>query len=184
MNITYKIATGEDAELIKNLINEMYGIEYEKREIKSIATAIENKTEIYLLAYLDNKCVGFSGASLNNDYYAEIITPDIAVLDYIYSKTFQVSFGLISNLLNSLVNLGVKSAIIQVQTYNDQRFFHYALSDKNIIKSSPIESKGKIYEDQILKVENLNKVAKMSFRELMKKAHNYSIEEKCSKNVL
>lgn len=178
MNIEYKIATSEDAELIKKLINEMYGIEYEKRDNKEIAASIDNKTEIYILAYLDNNCVGFSGASLNNDYYADIITPDIAVLDYIYSKNISSSYELISKLLNALVKMGVKSAIMQVQTYNKQRFFHYALSDKNIIKSSPIESKGKLYEDQILKIEDLSKIASIPLRDLMQKAHNYKLEEK------
>ena len=62
MKIKYKIATVDDAELIKNLINEMYGIEYETRENIDIASAINKKTEIYILAYLDNECVGFSGA--------------------------------------------------------------------------------------------------------------------------
>ena len=118
---------------------------------------------------------------LNNDYYADIITPDIAVLDYIYSKNVNASFKLISTLIKELVKIGVNSAIIQVQTFNKQRFFHYALSDKNIIKTSPVEYKGKMYEDQILKIENLSKVSNISFRELIKKAHNYNSEEKTNK---
>ena len=62
---------------------------------------------------------------------------------------------------------------MQVQTYNKQRFFHYALSDKNIIKTTPIENKGQIYEDQILLIEDLEKTFNMTFREIIHKAHNY-----------
>ena len=180
----FKIATNQDAQVIKDLINQMYGIEYEVRENAKIVQAIDSKTEIYVLAYSDDKCIGFSGASLNNDYYADIITPDIAVIDYIYvdenARSLSVSFELISGLLKELVNTGVKSAIMQVQTFNKQRFFHYALSDKNIIKSTTLEKNGQPYDDQILLIEDLNKVADMSIRELMIKAHKYSIEDKAT----
>lgn len=178
----YKKATMQDAQTIKNLINQMYGIEYEVRDNTEIAQAIDNKTEIYILAYADDKCIGFSGASLNNDYYADIITPNIAVIDYIYTnenaRNLTASFELISKLLKELVNLGVKQAIMQVQTFNKQRFFHYAMSDKNIIKSTTLENNGRNYDDQILLIEDLNKVANMSIRELMLKAHKYTIEDK------
>lgn len=160
----------------------MYGIEYEVRENGKIAEAIDNKTEIYVLAYANDKCIGFSGASLNNDYYADIIKPDVAVIDYIYTdenaRNLNVSFELISQLLKKLANMGVKQAIMQVQTFNKQRFFHYALSDKNIIKSTPLERNGQPYDDQILLIKDLNKIANMSIRELMLKAHKYSIEDK------
>ena len=181
-NIKFKIATKQDAQIIKNLINQMYGIEYEVRDNTEIAQAIDNKTEIYILAYVDDKCIGFSGASLNNDYYADIITPDIAIIDYIYtdenSRNISVSFELIALLLKELVNMGVKQSIMQVQTFNKQRFFHYALSDKNIIKATTLEKNGQNYDDQILLIEDLNKVANMSLRELMLKAHKYSVDEK------
>ena len=97
---------------------------------------------------------------MNNDYYSDIITPDVAVIDYIYTyknyRNINISFKLISKLLNELVNINVNQAIMQVQTYNKQRFFHYALSDKNILKSSTIEANGKKYEDQILLIQDLN----------------------------
>jgi len=177
----FRLATNQDAQIVKDLTNKMYGIEYEVRGNCKIADAINNKTEIYVLAYSENKCIGFSGASLNNDYYADIITPDIAVIDYIYvdenARNLSVSFELISRLLKELVNIGVKSAIMQVQTFNKQRFFHYALSDKNIIKSTTEERNEQTYVDQILLIEDLNKVANMSIRELMVKAHKYAIEE-------
>lgn len=178
----FRLATNKDCKIVKDLINKMYGIEYEVRENYKIAEAIDNKTEIYILAYNGDKCIGFSGASLNNDYYADIITHDIAVIDYIYvnedERNLSVSFELISKLLTELVDLSVKQAIMQVQTFNKQRFFHYALSDKNIIKSTTLERNGQSYEDQILLIEDLNKVANMSLRELMIKAHKYSIEDK------
>ena len=181
-NFNFKIATNQDVQTIKDLINQMYGIEYEIRDNIKIAEAIDKKTEIYILAYVNDKCIGFSGASLNNDYYADIITPDIAVIDYIYTdenaRNLTVSFELISKLLKELVNMGVKQAIMQVQTFNKQRFFHYALSDKNIIKSTILERNGQTYDDQILLIEDLIKVADMSVRELMLKAHKYSVEEK------
>lgn len=178
----FKVATKQETQIVKDLINKMYGIEYEVRENDKIAEAIDNKTEIYILAYKDDKCIGFSGASLNNDYYKDIITPDIAVIDYIYvdedERNFGVSFELISKLLTELVGLGVKQAIMQVQTFNKQRFFHYALSDKNIIKSTILERNGQVYDDQILLIEDLNTVANMSLRELMIKAYKYSVEDK------
>lgn len=177
-NFNFKIATNQDVQTVKYLINQMYGIEYEIRDNIKIAEAIDKKTEIYILAYVDDKCIGFSGASLNNDYYADIITPNIAVIDYIYidenARNLTVSFELISKLLKELVNMGVKQAIMQVQTFNKQRFFHYALSDKNIIKSTILEKDGKTYNDQILLIEDLNKVADMSIRELMLKTYEYS----------
>lgn len=176
----FRLATNTDCEIVKDMINKMYGMEYEVRDNLQIANAIDNKTEVYILAHDEDKCVGFSGASLNNDYYADIITPDIAVIDYIYTlevKDISVSAELIFRLLAALVNMGVTKAIMQVQTHNKQRFFHYALSDKNIIKSSPIESKGKMYDDQILLIEDLNKTANMSVRELMIKSYKYSKSE-------
>ena len=181
-NFKFKIGTNKEVQTIKNLINQMYGVEYEVRECLEIAKAIENKTEIYVLAYDEEKCIGFSGASLNNNYYADVITSDVAVIDYIYtdekSRNVGVSFELISKLLKELVNMGVRKAIMQVQTFNKQRFFHYALSNKNIIKSTPQENNGKSYDDQILLIEDLNKIANMSIRQLMIKAHKYSAEEK------
>ena len=177
-----KLATAKDAETVKDLINKMYRSEYEIRDIEKISQAIEEKTEIYILAYKDDACFGFSGASINNDYYKDIISPDIAVIDYIYtcenSRDVIASFELISELLKTLAKMGVKQAIMQVQTYNKQRFFHYALSNKNIIKTTPIEANGKMYEDQILLIEDVNEVSKISIRELMKIAHKYSVEDK------
>lgn len=181
METLYKFATSGDAQIVKKLINEMYGIEYEVRDIEKIAEAIDNKTEIYLLAYRDNKIIGFSGASLNNDYYADIISRDVAVVDYIYidkkSGDVGISFQLIRLLLKELVQMGVQKAIMQVQTYNKQRFFHYALSDKNIIQTSTIESNGKTFEDQILLIEDLKRVSNLSLKDLMLKAYKYKQEE-------
>ena len=178
----YKNATGEDAETVKNLINQMYRSEYEVRDNSEIAKAIEIGKEIYVLAFFNNECVGFPGASLDNDYYADIITPDIAVIDYIYTikeaRNVALSFGLISKLLSKLVSMKVKSAIMQVQTFNKQRFFHYGLSDKNIIKSTHREEGGKNYYDQILLISDLEKIAKLTLSELKEKAIKYLREER------
>lgn len=86
MAYMFKIAEAEDSEIIKELINKMYGTTYETRENEEISKAIKDKNEIYMLAYDGDCCMGFSGASLNNDYYADVITPDIAVIDYIYFR--------------------------------------------------------------------------------------------------
>lgn len=182
MSVSYKLATNQDSQLVKDIINQMYGSEYEKRENKDIGKAIDDKKEIYILAYENGKCIGFSGASLNNDCYSDIITPDVAVIDYIFvskdARDISVSFSLISNIIEILIIMNVKQAIMQVQTYNKQRFFHYALSDKKIIKSTTIEIKGQVYEDQILLIEDLSKIKNMSIRDLMIKAHKYSIGDK------
>ena len=176
----FKIARGKDSCLVKNLINQMYGIEYETRCDNDISVAINNKTEIYILAYVDDKCIGFSGASLNNEYYSDIISSDVAVIDYIYVdenlRDINISFELISQLLKELVNMGVKQAIMQVQTFNKQRFFHYALSEKNVIKSTTLERNGQTYYDQILLIEDLVKVSKITFKELISKAYKYKVQ--------
>ena len=177
----YRLAINRDGQIIKDLVNQMYGIEYEVRDNLEISEAINNRTEVYVLAYLDNEVIGFSGASLNNDYYADIITPDVAVIDYIYTKEdnrdVNVSFELISLLLKELVNMNVKQAIMQVQTFNKQRFFHYALSDKNIIKSTTLERNGQTYNDEILLIKDLKKVSNITIRDLMVKAYKYSKEK-------
>ena len=84
-------------------------------------------------------------------------------------------YGIILKVVfNKLIKLGINSAHLQVQTYNKQRFLHYALSDKNIIKEEDVEWKGVIYKDQILLIENLQSVVNLSLKELIKKAHLYS----------
>lgn len=88
-------------------------------------------------------------------------------------RNIAVSFELIVRLVNKLLENGTKKAIMQVQTYNKQRFFHYALSDKNIIKTTPIEKDGEIYEDQILLIDDLNKIANMTLKTLMLKARTF-----------
>ena len=176
-DIIFKFATENDTQTIKDIVNKMYGIEYETRDTKKIAEAIKNKTEIYVLAHKDDNCIGFCGSSINNDYYKDIISPDVAVIDYIYvdkkHRNFFLSFELISTLFKELVKNGTKQAIMQVQTYNPQRFLHYALSNKNIIKSTPVEVKGRIYEDQILLIEDLEKALNTKPRELIIKAYNF-----------
>ena len=66
-DLQIKIATTEDAELVKNLINEMYGIEYEKRSNEDFSRVIKNKEQIFVVATLSNEIVGFAGASTNSE---------------------------------------------------------------------------------------------------------------------
>ena len=180
-NFTLRTANGSDAEALMKLINEMYGLEYEKRDESEFTEEINSKNEIYIMAYQGDECVGFSGASINNSYYADLVNPDVAVIDYIYTKedsrSIKVAYELLMRLLNELISVGIKSAIMEVQTFNKQRFFHYALSDKDIIKSSERENKKGKYEDQILLIKDIRKVATFSMRELMSKAVEYFKEE-------
>lgn len=179
--IIIKHANENDAYIVKNLINQMYCSEYEMRSILEISQAIKNKTEFYVFAYMNEQIAGFAGASINNDYYKDVISPDVAVIDYIYitenNTSISTSFNLISELINCLIKNGVKQSIMQVQTFNKQRFLHYALSDKNIIKSTPIENRGKMFEDQILLIEDLNAVANLSMMDIMRKAHAFKTAE-------
>lgn len=178
--INFILAQPSEAKVIKELVNEMYGIAYETRSEEEIALAIESKNEIYILAKT-SEVVGFCGASLNNTYYSDIITPDIAVIDYIYIKKqnrgFTLAYKLLTSLVNCLVEQGTKKAIMQVQTFNKQRFFHYALSDKNIIKNTLVENGNKSYFDQILLIENLNSLQHLTMKELMEKVIKYTKEE-------
>lgn len=61
MAYMFKIAEAEDSEIIKELINKMYGTTYETRENEEISKAIKDKNEIYMLAYDGDCCMGFSG---------------------------------------------------------------------------------------------------------------------------
>jgi hypothetical protein len=78
----------------------------------------------------------------------------------------------LSSPFKQLIDNGYNQAILQVQTFNKQRFLHYALSDKNIIKSFPNEYK-QGFEDQILLINDLSKVYNLNFFELLKKIKKY-----------
>lgn len=170
-------ATSKDAKIIKNIVNEMYGCEYEIRSLQEIGRKIDSCEEIYILAFLNEECVGFAGATINNDEYKEKYGYG-TVIDYIYVKeTFRgldLAHDLIKTLFKDLVVKGTTSVIMQTQTYNKQRFLHYALSNKNIISSeSLISSKGVAYDDQILLIEDLKTILNISIKDLMKKAFEY-----------
>ena len=179
-SIVIKTATEKNSSVIKELINKMYGIEYETRHSKELANAIKNNLEFYTLAIINNKVIGFAGASKNKEYL-DVAPDSVCVLDYIYIEESQrdliTSYNLIKNLLKQLLDAGFSQAIIQVQTFNKQRFLHYALSDKNIIKSFPNTYK-QGYEDQILLIEDLNNVYNLTFKELLDKCKNYIEETK------
>lgn len=167
-----RLAKNVDAENIKNMINEMYGLEYEIRKLYEIQKAIEMKSEIYIIAEQEGSLIGFSGASIKTGR---------CVIDYIYVKDnhrgLLVAYELIMRLLKELVAVGIKSAELQVQTFNKQRFFHYALANKNIISSIYCSIDGREYYDQVLLIENLKNVSEMSAKELMAKAVKFKQEE-------
>lgn len=182
MNSLILVAKGKDAAIIKQLINEMYGSEYEKREISQIEESIENRREIYTLAFEDDLLIGFAGASTQSEEYLDVTQEVRTVIDYVYIKKsyrgFIYAYKLIKKLVAELVDNQINSAIMQVQTYNKQRFFHYALSDKNIIKCTKCSSKGKDYEDQILLIKDLKKVLQMDMKDILTKVEEYKTIEK------
>ena len=162
----------DDAQIIKNLVNEMYGIEYEKRKCDEIAKRIEENAEIYILALLENEIVGFAGATVNYEEYKSRYGYG-TVIDYVYVKDLFrglfVAYHIMKNLLNEIISLGINSAIMQVQTFNKQRYLHYALSDKNIISTTICESRGQIYEDQILLIADLKEAVRISIKEIVRR---------------
>jgi len=174
-NIEIKIATQKDSKNIKKLINKMYGIEYETRNLEDIGLSIKNRLEFYTLAYFDDQIIGFAGASKNKNYL-DIAPYSVAIIDYIYvdedKRDLITSYKLIKNLLKLLIENGYSQALLQVQTFNKQRFLHYALSDKNIIKSFPNTYK-EGYEDQILLINDLNSVYNQTFKELLNRCKKY-----------
>jgi len=159
--------------LVKLMINEMYGFEYETREVDQIQNAINQGLEVYNLAFDADICVGFSGATINDK--------DNATIEYIYVKKSNrgivFAYNLIIDLVKQLIACEVKKAKMQVQTYNKQRFLHYALSDKNIIEQVALERNGEKYLDQILLIEDIESVLRLSIREFMIKASQYKKEE-------
>ena len=153
----------------------MYGIEYETRSIDKICEAIANKLEFYTLAYFNNQIIGFAGASKNKDYLD--ITPNtVAVIDYIYieesNRDLITAYNLIKSLFKQLIDNGFSQALLQVQTFNKQRFLHYALSDKNIIKEFPCSYR-EGSNDQILLIKDIKTVYKQTLAELLKKCKGY-----------
>jgi len=175
-----KIATEQNASIIKILINKMYGIEYETRSIDKICEAIANKLEFYTLAYFDNQIIGFAGASKNKDYL-DVAQNSVAVIDYIYieesNRDLITAYSLIKSLFKQLIDNGFTQALLQVQTFNKQRFLHYALSDKNIIKEFPCSYR-EGFNDQILLINDLTNVYNLSLKELYNKCSKYIKETK------
>ena len=181
-NLNIKIATRENAEMIKNFINEMYGIEYEKRSNAEFGDVISNKEQIFVFAVLDDEVVGFAGASTRSEEYLSITKDVQTVIEYVYVKEnnrgFVVAYELMKSLIQELINCNIDSALMQVQTFNKQRYLHYALSDKNIIKSTYTENYGKKYYDEILLIKDLKSVLKTSIKEFLIKVHKFSVEDK------
>lgn len=179
-NIQIKNATEKDSKLIKEWINKMYGSEYEKRILSDIEQSIHKKDEFYTIAYSNSKIIGFTGASKNKEYL-DIMPNSVAVIDYIYieksNRNLITSYNLIKSLFKLLLDNGYTQALLQVQTFNKQRFLHYALSDKNIIKAFPNEFKSE-HEDQILLIKDLKKIYNLTLSELFNKCKKYITETK------
>ena len=73
--------------------------------------------------------------------------------------------------------MGVMQAIMQVQTFNKQRYFHYALSNKNIIKTATLQSNGKTYQDQILLIDDLKATSNISIKDIITKAIHFKKQD-------
>ena len=163
-----KIAEEKDTEIIKAIINEMYGFEYEKRELQDIQLRIKDRSEIYVLGFDKGECVGFAGCSFKDKE---------VTIDYIYMKkefrNFFNAYEILISLFKEINKEGMNQAYLQVQTYNKQRFLHYAIAAKTIVKEEDIESRGKIYKDQILIIKDIKKLIDMPIRELLNKVKQY-----------
>lgn len=176
MKVKIKRAKPQDSSIVRSLINEMYGFEYEVRSEQEIANSIKSADEIYILSYLDDVCIGFAGATVNHEEYKQKYGYG-SVIDYIYVKEkfrgAQTAYNLIMGIIKQLVSLNINEAVMQVQTFNKQRYLHYALSDKNIINSEVCKRKGDEYEDQILLIKDLKSVQTLTLKQLMQKIVNY-----------
>ena len=174
-------AGAEDAQIIKDLINEMYGIEYEQRDCETIGKIVEKCEQVYVLVYQNDKVIGFAGATINSDEYVEFCNQTNTVIEYVYVKEknrdFLVAYELMKKLLEELIQLGRTKAIMQVQTFNKERFLHYALSDKNIINSFAAKRNEVEYEEQILLINDINECLKLSMRDYMKKTLLYAKQD-------
>lgn len=175
------VATPSDAFCIKQMINQMYGFEYETCTVLELGEVIQQQNQIYVLAKQGQNIIGFAGATTNSTEYANITNKTKTVIEYIYiiptCRNFFVAFELAKKLLTCLVEIQKTSAILQVQTFNKQRFFHYALCDKNIIHSKCCQTKtGKIYHDQILLVDDITTTCKQTANQFMKKVKKYKSE--------
>lgn len=172
------VATKKDAVHIKQMINQMYGFEYETRTPDEIAQAIEKCHQVYVLAKQGDDIIGFAGATTNSTEYQKITTQTQTVIEYIYTipscRNFFVAFFLTQKLIEYLVQLQQTCAIMQVQTFNKQRFFHYALCDNNIINSTSCKTQsGKCYQDQILLINDLKSVIQQTPKQFMKKVQKH-----------
>ena len=79
------VATKKDAVHIKQMINQMYGFEYETRTPDEIAQAIEKCHQVYVLAKQGDDIIGFAGATTNSTEYQKITTQTQTVIEYIYT---------------------------------------------------------------------------------------------------
>lgn len=179
--IEIKVATNKDSEAIKNLINEMYGFEYETRTNEELSKPIESKDQVFVLVYVENKLIGFAGATTNSEEYLEFSDQTKTVIEYIYVKEdnrdFLCAYKLMKTLLKELTKQGINKAIMQVQTFNKERFLHYALSDKNIIHSYVAKRNNEEYEEQILLIDDIQNCLELTMREYMKKTLIYAKQD-------
>ena len=172
------IVKPSEANIIKQMINQMYGFEYEVRSVSVMEQVIEQKKQVFVIAKQGENIVGFAGATTNSDEYKQITTKTQTVIEYIYTipthRNFYIAFELAKKLLQTLAEWQKTCAIMQVQTFNKQRFFHYALSDKNIIaETTCTTSAGKQYFDQVLLVEDITKVLAQTCKQFIQKVGLY-----------
>ena len=175
------VATSKDADVIKQMINQMYGFEYETRTKDELEQAIQTQSQVFVVAKQGEDIIGFAGATTNSTEYQNITNKTQTVIEYIYitpsCRNFFVAYDIIKLLFDSLAKMQKTSAILQVQTFNKQRFFHYALCDKNIIHSTTCTAKsGAVYQDQILMINDIKKVALQTAKQFMKKVQKYKSE--------
>ena len=176
-NIKIRLATSNDAESIKILINEMYRTSYETRNINEIKKQIDTENEIYSIIEIEGKIAGFCGVFISQ-------TDEVkASIEYIYltekRRNLLAAYKCLMFTVKKLINKKITCAKLQVQTYNKQRFLHYAITDKNIIFEQELEtSKGEKYFDQILLIKDLSYLLNLPFSTLIKKVQYYKNTEK------
>ena len=105
----------------------------------------------------------------------------VASLDYIYinedNRNLITAYKCLMLVVNELIKDRIESAEMIVQTFNKQRFLHYALSDKNIIAETKRQHKGETIKDQTLLIQNLKNLAELTFNDLVKKTHQYALDD-------
>lgn len=174
----YIIAKKEDAqyvlECMQKLSVELLGYNNVEREEKYIAGAIEDQDEIYIICKKNNEFVGFAGVAtyhIENGKRADdtvgLITDILVRQEY---RGSEVAYTLLMMSIKQLIEHKKDSAIMVVQSTNPHRFLHYAICDKLISREQYTLDSGVTLTDEILLIEDLDKVSKLSIMDIGKKA--------------